>query len=103
MGEPIREFESHRFRQWAPLAPRIPHVKTYAIDVQGLASAKHDKGLIEFELDVSVQASAAQDEHAGGTCLRLPIEQARAMMLLLKQQLAELDILQPRSRRSGRC
>jgi len=35
--------------------------------------------------------------------LRVPVEHARAMLVLLKQQFAELDKLQPRSRRSGRA
>jgi hypothetical protein len=33
----------------------------------------------------------------------MSVNDARALMLLLKQQIAELDKLQPRSRRSGRC
>jgi hypothetical protein len=34
--------------------------------------------------------------------MRLPVDQARALLMLLKQQFAEMDKLQPRSRRSGR-
>jgi len=35
--------------------------------------------------------------------LRIPVEHARTLLLLLKQQIAELDKLNPRSRRSGRA
>jgi hypothetical protein len=78
-------------------------VKTYDIEVQRLKSMKHDKGLLELDIDALVMARPARDEGSAGSCLRLPVEHARALFLLLKQQLAELDRLQPRSRRSGRC
>jgi hypothetical protein len=44
-----------------------------------------------------------RDDQAATSCLRLPVEHARTLLILLKQQLAELDKLQPRSRRSGRA
>jgi hypothetical protein len=50
-----------------------------------------------------VMARALRDDDAGVSCLRLPVEHARTLLVLLKQQFAELDKLQPRSRRSGRC
>jgi hypothetical protein len=78
-------------------------MKTYEIDVQRLKSARHDKGLIEIGLDVQVLARPARDDQAAASCLRLPTEHARTLLLLLKQQFAELDKLQPRSRRSGRA
>lgn len=78
-------------------------MKTYDIDVQRLKSARHDKGVIELGADLLVQPRAARDDGAGGSALRLPVEHARTLLILLKQQLAELDKLQPRSRRSGRC
>lgn len=78
-------------------------MKTYDIEVQRLKSAKHDKGLIELGVDVSLQPRPVRDEENPTTCLRLPVEHARTLLILLKQQLAELDKLQPRSRRSGRC
>lgn len=77
-------------------------MKTYDIDVQRLKSARHDKGLIEFGADLSVLPRPARDEGAATSCLRLPVEHARTLLILLQQQLAELDKLQPRSRRSGR-
>jgi hypothetical protein len=78
-------------------------MKTYDIEIQRLKAMRHDKGLIELSVEALVLPRAARDETAGSTSLRLPVDQARALMLLLKQQFAELDKLQPRSRRSGRC
>ena len=77
-------------------------MKTYDIDLQRLTSVRHDKGLIEISADMLVLPRAARDDPSSGSCLRLPVEHARTLLLLLKQQLAELDKLQPRSRRSGR-
>jgi hypothetical protein len=78
-------------------------LKTYDIEVQRLKSARHDKGVIELGADVLVQPRPARDDQAPSSVLRLPVEHARTLVILLKQQLAELDKLQPRSRRSGRC
>jgi hypothetical protein len=77
-------------------------VKTYDIEVQRLRSIRHDKGLIELGVEALVLPRPLRDETSAGSCLRLPVEHARALQMLLKQQLAELDRLQPRSRRSGR-
>jgi len=78
-------------------------VKAYDIEVQRLKSMKHDKGLIEVDIDALVMTRPVRDDASGVTCLRLPVEHARTLLILLKQQFAELDKLQPRSRRSGRC
>jgi hypothetical protein len=78
-------------------------VKTYDIEVQRLKSMKHDKGMLELGIEALVLPRSARDEQAGVSGLRLPVDQARSLLILLKQQLAELDKLQPRSRRSGRC
>ncbi len=77
-------------------------MKPYAIEVQRLKSLRHDKGLFEIDVDALVMARPVRDDESGSTCLRLPVEHARTLLLLLKQQFAELDKLQPRSRRSGR-
>jgi hypothetical protein len=77
-------------------------VKTYDIEVQRLKSAKLDKGMIELGVDVLVLPRPARDEQSATSCLRVPLEHARSLALLLRQQLAEVDKLQPRSRRSGR-
>jgi BarA-like signal transduction histidine kinase len=78
-------------------------MKPYDIEIQRLKSMKHDKGLIEVSVDALVIARKLQDEGAATTCLHIPVEHARTLLLLLKQQFAELDKLQPRSRRSGRA
>jgi hypothetical protein len=78
-------------------------VKTYDIEVLRLKSARHDRGLIELGVDVQVQPRPARDDQAGSSIVSLPVEHARTLLILLKQQLAELDKLQPRSRRSGRA
>jgi len=78
-------------------------LKPYDIEVQRLKSMRHDKGMIEVSIDALVMARQLRDDEAAGSCLRIPVEHARTLMLLLKQQFAALDKLQPRSRRSGRA
>ena len=77
-------------------------MKTYDIEVQRLKSTRHDKGMLEIGLDVLVLPRPVRDDQTAASCIRLPVEHARSLLLLLKQQLAELDKTQPRSRRSGR-
>ena len=77
-------------------------MKTHDIEVQRLKSLRHAKGVIEIGIDALVLPQPARDDAHAGSQLRIPIEHARALMLLLKQQFADLDKLQPRSRRSGR-
>jgi hypothetical protein len=78
-------------------------VKPFDVEVQRLKSMKHDKGLIEVHVDALVMARKIHDDEAATTCLRIPVDHARTLLLLLKQQFAELDKLHPRSRRSGRA
>jgi hypothetical protein len=78
-------------------------VKPYDIEVQRLKSMRHDKGSLEVRVDALVMARQLRDEESPSTCLRIPVEHARTLLMLLKQNLAELDKLQPRSRRSGRA
>lgn len=78
-------------------------MKPYEIEVQRLKSIKHDKGVIELQLDALVSIRPMRDDQTGASCLYLPVEHARTLLILLRQQLAELDKLQPRSRRSGRA
>lgn len=77
-------------------------MKTHDIEVQRLVSARHDKGVIEIGVEALVQPRTAREDGAETSRLRLPVEHARSLLLLLKQRLAELDATQPRSRRSGR-
>lgn len=78
-------------------------MKPFDIEVQRLKSIRHVKGLLEVDVDALVTPRPARDGGVPSSCLQLPVEQARTLLLLLKQQLAELDKLQPRSRRSGRA
>lgn len=80
-------------------------MKPYDIEVQRLKSIRHDHhGMVEISVDALVQPRPLRDDGgAAGSSLRLPVEHARTLLILIKQQLAELDKLQPRSRRSGRC
>lgn len=78
-------------------------MKTYDIEVQRLKSLKHDKGLIELDIDALVLSRPVRDDRPTTSCLRLHVDHARSLLILLKQQLAELDKSLPRSRRSGRC
>nr|WP_217704104.1 hypothetical protein [Schlegelella koreensis] len=59
--------------------------------------------MIELGADALVQTRQLRDGQPDASALRLTVDNARALVLLLKQQLAELDKLQPRSRRSGRA
>lgn len=78
-------------------------MKPYDIEVQRLKSMRHDKGLIEISIDALVMTRQQRDDEAPSTSLRIPVDHARTLLLLLKKQFAELDALQPRSRRSGRA
>jgi hypothetical protein len=77
-------------------------VKIYDIEVQRLKSSRHDKGVIELGVDISVSPRPLRDDEPAISSLRLPVEHARSLLILLRQQLAEVDKSQPRSRRSGR-
>ncbi len=77
-------------------------MKLYDIEVQRLKSTRHDKGVIELGVDVLVLPKPLRDDEVATSALRLPVEHARSLLILLKQQLAEVDKSQPRSRRSGR-
>jgi|SRR5688572_24244302 hypothetical protein len=90
-------------RQSGDAATGRARVKPYDIEVQRLKSMKHDKGVVEIQIDALVMTRTMRDDQAATSCLRLPVEHARTLLILLKQQLAELDKLQPRSRRSGRA
>jgi hypothetical protein len=89
--------------EYSNIHDRALRVKPYDIEVQRLKSMKHNKGLIEVDIDALVMSRPVRDDQSASTCLRLPVEHARTLLILLKQQLGELDKLQPRSRRSGRA
>lgn len=78
-------------------------MKTHDIEIQRLKSLRHDKGVIELGVDALVLPRPPRNDSQPTSQIRLPVEHARALLMLLKQQFAELDKLQPRSRRSGRA
>ena len=78
-------------------------MKTWDIEVQRLKSARLDNGMVELGVDALVLPMPSRDEGAETSRIRLPVEHARSLLILLRQQLAEVDKLQPRSRRSGRA
>ena len=78
-------------------------MKAVDIEVQRVRSVKHDRDVIELGVDALVTPRPIRDDPHGTSRLHLPVEHARTLLILLKQQLAELDQLQPRSRRSGRA
>ncbi len=78
-------------------------MKTYDVEVQRLKAMRHDHGMIEIAVDALVQPRPLRDEGTPTSVVRIPVEHARSLPLLLKQQIADLDKLNPRSRRSGRC
>ena len=77
-------------------------MKTFDIEVQHLKSARHDHGVIEIGIDASVLPRSSREDPDAPSALRLPVEDARTLLILLKKELGELDKAQPRSRRSGR-
>jgi hypothetical protein len=66
-------------------------MKTYQIEVQRLISMTHSKGLIDVRLDALVLPSSARGEEVPSTVLSLSEKDARALMILLKQQFAALE------------
>lgn len=66
-------------------------MKTYRIEVQRLISMVHDKGLIDVKLDALVLPSAPKGDQSPTTVLSLSEKDARALLLLLKNQFAELE------------
>jgi hypothetical protein len=74
-------------------------MKTYDIDIQRLKAMSHDKGLIELRIDAQVQAQPQRDEGASSSRVQMSVDNARALLLLLKKQLADLDKTKARSQR----
>ena len=53
-------------------------MKPYDIEVQRLKSMKHDKGLIEINIDALVMSRQMRDDQSATSCLRLPTSCSRA-------------------------
>lgn len=75
-------------------------MKTFNIEIQRLKAMSHANGLIEAQIDASVQpASFSADGSTPTTWLRMTEANARVLLALLKTQLAELDKRKARSQR----
>ena len=75
-------------------------MKTWNIEVQKVRAMAHGHGLIRAQIDAQVQpAPARDDEGMPSSILSLSEDNARVLVLLLKQQLAELDSRKAKSRR----
>ncbi len=77
-------------------------MKTYDIELQRVKSMHQGHGLVYMRLDATVQAQQRQRDDDGSqepsTVLKLSEENARVLLLLLKQQLADFDKKKPKSR-----
>ena len=76
-------------------------MKTWQIEIQKVRAMAHGHGLIRAQIDALVQPAPERDDAAGplASVLSLSEENARVLVLLLKQQLAELDARKAKSRR----
>jgi hypothetical protein len=77
-------------------------MKTYDIELLKVKSMHQGHGLIYMRLDASVQPQPRQRDDDGAqepsTVLKLTEDNARVLMLLLKQQLADFDKKKAKSR-----
>jgi hypothetical protein len=77
-------------------------MKLHTIEVQRIKAMSNAHGLVRARVDVAVQSAPPRDDDAGqepSSTLVLTVENARVLMLLLKQQLAEVDARKARSQR----
>ncbi len=74
-------------------------MKTFQIELQKIKSMSNRNGLIEARIDALVLPHNNRSDDAAGTTLSLSEENARVLLLLLKQQLAEFDGRKARSQR----
>jgi len=77
--------------------------KTHTIELQRIKSMSNSHGLVRARVDATVQSANARADDAAGhepsSTLVFTVEQARVLVLLLKQQLAEVDGKKARSQR----
>jgi hypothetical protein len=77
-------------------------MKTHTIELQRIKSMSNSHGLVRARVDATVQSANARDDESGhepSSTLVLSVENARVLVLLLKQQLAEVDGKKARSQR----
>ena len=74
-------------------------MKTWNIEIQKIKAMTHGNGLVRAQIDALVQPVPARDEGTPSSILSLTEENARVLVLLLRQQLTELDARKAKSRR----
>ena len=77
-------------------------MKTFNIELQRIKAASNSHGLIRARVDATVQTTPGRDDADGSaptSMLSLTVENARVLLLLLKAQLAEVDLRKARSQR----
>ena len=77
-------------------------MKTFNIELQRIKAASNSHGLIRARVDATVQTTPGRDDDDGSaptSTLSLTVENARVLLLLLKAQLAEVDLRKARSQR----
>ena len=77
-------------------------MKTFNIELQHIKAASNSHGLIRARVDATVQTTPGRDDDDGSaptSTLSLTVENARVLLLLLKAQLAEVDLRKARSQR----
>lgn len=74
-------------------------MKTFQIEIQRVKAMVNSHGMVRAKVDVQVQSLAARDEGEPSSILSFSEENARVLLLLIKQQLAEIDGRKARSQR----
>lgn len=77
-------------------------MKTHTIELQRIKSMSNSHGLVRARVDAAVQTAQPRDDdssHELSSTLVLTVENARVLVLLLKQQLADVDGKKARSQR----
>jgi len=74
-------------------------VKTFQIELQKVKAMGNRNGLVEARIDALVLPINGRGDENASTTLSFSEETARVLMLLLKQQLAEIDGRKARSQR----
>lgn len=74
-------------------------MKTWNIEIQKIKAMAHGNGLVRAQIDALVQPAPAREDGMPSSILSMTEENARLLLLLLKQQIAELDSRKAKSRR----
>lgn len=74
-------------------------MKTFRIELQKIKAMGNRNGLVEARIDALVLPANNRDDDSAGTTLSMDEATARVLLLLLKQQLAEVDGRKARSQR----